>query len=100
MEFFRYYQYQYQWSTICDDGWDDNDAVVVCKQLGYSGGSASYFGQGTGPALMTNVNCSRNEISIFGCSGNDRASTCSSGKDAGVVCVGEGLTGMDCDCVV
>ncbi|XP_023931763.1 deleted in malignant brain tumors 1 protein-like [Lingula anatina] len=82
-----------EWGTVCDDGWDVNDARVVCRMLGYNpSGSVSFsgarFGQGTGPILMDNVACSGSETSIKDCKHRGwRTHNCDHSKDAGVRCV-------------
>jgi len=81
-----------KWFSVCDNGWDDNDAVVVCKQLGYSGGSArsgAYFGEGTGLVLIDTVNCTGNESNIFSCDNSYTMNRCGHQEDVGVVCTGE-----------
>uniref|UniRef100_A0A3P9CXV2 SRCR domain-containing protein n=1 Tax=Maylandia zebra TaxID=106582 RepID=A0A3P9CXV2_9CICH len=91
------------WGTVCDDGWDLNDAEVVCRQLNC--GSAlqtprtAYFGAGTGQIWLNNVTCSRSESSLIGCQHSGFGSnTCEHGQDAAVICsdairlVGSGST--------
>ena len=90
--------WQNQWSTVCDDLWDDNDASVVCKQLGYSGGSArsnAFYGEGVGIILLDNVECYGNESSLFDCKHRYfELNDCGGHKeDAGVICDGEPIRG-------
>ena len=50
---------------ICSDNWDDSDARVVCKEMGYQDGQAyrhyrkigSYSTKFDGPFWTSNVNC-------------------------------------------
>ena len=95
--------YNGQWGTVCDDGWDDTDAGVVCKQLGFgSSGTAigsAGFGQGSGSIWLDSVSCTGSESTLASCGhvGINITSDCNHTKDAGVRCetqsmyVGKGL---------
>ena len=86
--------YNGEWGTVCDDGWDDTDASVVCGQLGFgSSGTAiesAGFGQGSGPIFLDNVSCRGSEIIIASCGhlGINITRSCSHAEDAGVRCSG------------
>ncbi|KFP43217.1 Neurotrypsin, partial [Chlamydotis macqueenii] len=80
-----------QWGTICDDGWSDKDAAVVCRQLGYKGPARArtmaYFGEGKGPIHVDNVKCTGNERSLADCIKQDIGKhNCRHSEDAGVIC--------------
>ena len=81
------------WGTVCDNGWDERDATVVCKQLGFGqpGDRArrstqfvriltvyhliiiigmpvsQIFGAGMGPILLDNVACDQSHSELLQC---------------------------------
>ncbi|KAG2484914.1 hypothetical protein HYH03_016300 [Edaphochlamys debaryana] len=85
-----------QMGTICDDAWDDDDATVVCRQLGFDGGYAEWggaFGPGFEwqPIYMNRVACDGSEPEVATCGrwggeGSWGNHTCSHWEDAGVTC--------------
>ena len=87
--------YNGEWGTVCDDGWDDTDAGVVCRQLGFgSSGTAigsAGFGQGSGSIWLDGVACIGNESILASCGhlGFNITRDCTHSKDAGVRCNGD-----------
>ena len=102
------------WSTVCDDNWDDLDATVVCRQLGYLDISKydncilqqylfttifnpdtrptaiGAYGGGTGPILLDNVECQGSESDLLNCSHSGLyVHNCVHAEDAGVSCTSE-----------
>ena len=83
------------WGTVCDDGWDIEDATVVCRQLGFTYGFVqSYknaqFGPGTGQIWLDDVACSGQESRLEACSHAGWAKeNCIHDEDVGVSCMGE-----------
>ncbi|NXV81649.1 MARCO protein, partial [Atlantisia rogersi] len=80
--------HQGSWGTVCDDGWDIQEARVVCRMLGFSRAvSAFTAGAGTGKIWLDDMNCNGNELSIFECTKPDwGVNNCSHNEDAGVEC--------------
>ncbi|XP_056265599.1 neurotrypsin-like [Pseudoliparis swirei] len=79
------------WGTVCDDGWTDREAQVVCRQLGYSGEAKArvmaYFGEGAGPIHLDNVKCGGEERSLADCIKQAPGThNCRHSEDAGVIC--------------
>ena len=87
--------YQGIWGTVCDEGWDDIDATVVCRELGYLKGIATkqhQFGSGSSPVWLSQVNCLGNESKLSHCihSGAGNVGSCSRAQNVGVKCFSYG----------
>ena len=89
------------WGTVCDDGWDGNDATTVCRQLGYNYAISAleraipirraYFGEGRGPIHLSRVQCFVTDTRLSDCNKDKTGiSGCDHSEDAGVICMGKG----------
>ena len=76
---------------MCNDGWNDSYASLVCTQLGFgSSGSLAYFGPGTGSVFLDNVICSTDDTILANCGhyGVGITVNCGHTNDVGVTCSG------------
>uniref|UniRef100_A0A8B9P776 Soluble scavenger receptor cysteine-rich domain-containing protein SSC5D n=1 Tax=Apteryx owenii TaxID=8824 RepID=A0A8B9P776_APTOW len=85
-----------QWGTVCDDGWDLEDAKVVCWQLScgapISAPGWARFGRGYDPIWLEEVSCSGTESALTECRAKPwGVHSCHHGEDASVVCSGNPL---------
>ena len=79
------------WGTVCDDGWDLNDAQVVCNELGLGKAVAArnkaYYGEGNGQIWLDDIKCAGTEERLRNCSHRGWGiGNCNHGEDASVNC--------------
>uniref|UniRef100_A0A1X7VPG7 Deleted in malignant brain tumors 1 protein n=1 Tax=Amphimedon queenslandica TaxID=400682 RepID=A0A1X7VPG7_AMPQE len=90
-----------EWGSICRDFWNNEDASVICRQLGYSpygaiGSSTTYYSSHAAAHKMIDVNCTGAETNIVNCPYNGYSSySCSTGRDANVFCA-VGVSSSSC----
>ena len=83
--------YSGRWGTVCNDGWNDKYASLVCAQMGLGSlGELADFGAGTGSIFLEKVVCSLNNTVLASCAhyGVGVTVQCNHNDDVGLKCDG------------
>eukprot|EP00057_Strongylocentrotus_purpuratus_P011987 XP_011666461.1 PREDICTED: deleted in malignant brain tumors 1 protein-like [Strongylocentrotus purpuratus] len=80
------------WGTVCDDGWDLQDAKVVCRMLGFGNAStapgSAEFGEGNEDIFLSHVGCDGTEDNLADCAHlGFGVQNCQHNEDAGATCL-------------
>ena len=60
--------YHGRWGAVCYYGWDEHDANIVCRQLGFKSAELVNFGTRPEPyILLENLICSGNDTILASC---------------------------------
>ncbi|XP_070685411.1 scavenger receptor cysteine-rich type 1 protein M130-like [Pempheris klunzingeri] len=78
------------WSSVCEDGFDLQDAEVVCRELGCGAPSVlqgALYGEVEAPVWTKEIQCDGQESALLDCGSSDSAAdTCSSGRAVRLTC--------------
>ena len=82
------------WSTVCDADFDQQDAEVVCRELGCGLPvevlGAAAFGRGEGQVWSEELQCRGNESQIHFCpTSSSLKHNCTHDSDVGLMCSGK-----------
>ncbi|XP_028459969.1 uncharacterized protein LOC114572502 [Perca flavescens] len=80
-----------RWSSVCEADFDQQDAEVVCRELGCGAPSVLqgvHYGEVEAPMWTKKFQCGGQESALLDCgsSGSERNVTCSPGKVVGLTC--------------
>ncbi|XP_052086344.1 deleted in malignant brain tumors 1 protein-like isoform X15 [Mytilus californianus] len=81
--------YAGEWGTVCDWNFDNVDAAVACRQMGYCSGikiPSSHVQDGEGTIWLNRLACTGSESKLLNCTYNADTSGCRHNYDVGVHC--------------
>ncbi|KAK2818492.1 hypothetical protein Q5P01_024053 [Channa striata] len=94
-----------RWSSVCEADFDQQDAEVVCRELGCGAPSVlqgALYGEEEAPVWTRDFQCGGHESALLDCRSSDSTrTTCSPGKAVGLTCSephGVRLVGGDSRC--